>query len=174
MSKKKKSKKKKEYYDFPDVYKKPDYDKNYNSNGNAYKRIFKDAPGKLKIFEFQISRKETLKIKMKYDKKGGRVVILSPFPRNRGGRITHCIDLVSMYTRLWDFVRIANLQEVVSKKKKLKVAKILKDHIKLETKFLLSINQLDFVKKAKKKKDAKSSKRTFDKTIRRSKKSKNK
>lgn len=176
MAKKKKeeSKKKKQHYDFPDVYKKSDYDKNYNSNGNAYKRMFKDAPGKLKIFEFEISKKETLKIKMKYNQKKGSIVVLSPFPKSRGGRITYCIDLISMYVRLWDFVRIATLEKAISKKKRIKAVKILEEHIKLETKFLLSINQLDFVKKAKKKKDAKSSKRKIDKAIRRSKKSKNK
>ncbi len=164
MAKKKdKSKKKKGNHDFPDVYKKPEYDKNYNSTGSAYKRMFKEEPGKLKIFEFEISKKETLKIKMKYNQKRGNIVVLSPFPKSRGGRITYCIDLISMYTRLWDFVRIANLEKAISKKKRLKTTKILEDHNKLETKFLLSINQLDFVKKAKKKKDAKSSKRKIDK-----------
>lgn len=170
---KKKSKKKKGNYEFPDVFS-GDYNKKYNSNGNAYKRMFKEAPGKLKIFEMEISKKETLKIKMKYDKKKGKIVVLSPFPRTRGGRITYCIDLVSMYTRLWDFARIASLDKAISKKKKFKVTKILEDHIKLETKFLLSINQLDFVKKVKKKKDVKSSKRKINKTSKHSKKSKNK
>lgn len=175
MAKKKKRKKKKrDHFDFPDVYKKPEYDKNYNSTGSAYKRMFKDAPGKLKIFEFAISKKETLKIKMKYNKKKGTIVVLSPFPKSRGGRITYCIDLISMYVRLWDFVRIATLEKAISKKKKFKATKILEEHTKLETKFLLSINQLDFVKKAKKKKDAKSSKRKTDKASKRSKKSKNK
>lgn len=174
MAKKKRKKKKKKDYDFPDVYKKPEYDKNYNSTGSAYKRMFKEAPGKLTIFEFAISKKETLKIKMKYDKEKQKIAVLSPFPKTRGGRITYCFDLISVYNKLWDFVKIATLEKAISKKKKIKVIKLLKDHIELETKFLVSIYQLDFVKKAKKKKDAKSSKRKTDKASRRSKKSKNK
>lgn len=170
---KKKSKKKKDHYDFPDVFS-GDYNKKYESNGKAYKRMFKEAPGKIKIFEIEISKKETLKIKLKYDKKKGTVVILSPFPRSRGGKIIHSYDLISMYTRLWEFARMASLDKTISKKKKFKITKVLEEHIKLETKFLESIYQLDFVKKAKKKKDAKPSKRASNKTSKRSKKSKNK
>ena len=147
-----------------------DYTDNFQSNGNAYKRMFKKAPGKVKIFEFQISKKKTIKIKMKFDKKKENVRVLTPFPKSKGGKIILCTDCVSMYGVLWDFVRQAVASKEITNKKRRDVEKFLQSYFKLESKSIQSMYQLDFVKK-KKVKNAKLSKRKISKKSRTSKKS---
>jgi len=151
--------------------KKVDYTDAFQSNGNAYKRMFKKVPGKTKVFEFKISKKETLKIKMKFDKKKQSVTVLSPFPKSKGGRYFVCHDCVSMYRILWDFVRQAVATKEITKKRKVNVEKILQKHYKLESKFIELMYQLDFVKKKATKKDAKLSKRKTNKKGKANKKS---
>lgn len=170
MSKKKKNKKKKKVN-----YK--ETKSGYVSDGSDYKKMFKKAKGKLKIIEFEISKKKTLKLKIKYDKKKKMIVYLDPFVQEtgRGVGISYISDPVYLMRILWDSVRRAKLDKELSRKKKISIEKLLGKFYKLEAKFIEQMQSLEFMfnKFEKKKKKGKASgKLSKDKTGKKGRKSK--
>ncbi len=150
----------------------------YVSNGKAYERSFKKEKGDIKIFKLKISKKETLKLKVKYNKKNGRVVILNTLSArlNRGGGpgMVYCNDAVSMCRHIEDFARRSLLLSEISRKKTIDVEKILKKLYKIDIQIVKSMYEMDFVfnkKKLREKIRGELSKKKDDRKSRKNKKS---
>jgi len=168
MAKKKKSKNKEANY--------KKSGSSFVPNGSSYKRMFKEEKGKLKILELKISKKDSVKVKIKIDKKRKRIVLLNPFAveTGRGPGIVHIIDPVSMFYHLHDTLKRAILLKEINKKKKLDIEKFLEKVYNLESKFIKSMYDLDFVfnkNKFEEKVREKLSKAKTDRKSRKSKKS---